>query len=329
MEYFKLNPIPFELCIDLTQACTARCVHCYVPGFNRIFLPKELAVKAMREFKSMGGLKVKFTGGECMLHPDFVELLNEAAANDLVISVVSNLSVCGDKEITAIRDCNVAVVQCSLYGADAETHESVTCRPTFSATLCAIKKLRGKDIPVRIHCPVMKQNIEGIDDVLELGRQMGIRVSLDASIMSRADHDNTNRKCELSDRQLYEYLKKYEDVVLINDKCDSIDPESQVCGIGTSKICLAATGEYYPCNGCYDYILGNCHSTLEEVWSGDQICRIRAIRWKDMKECSRCENLPYCSVCPSRNFNATKSFTKPDQAICRLASFRHLITKEN
>ena len=329
MEYFKLNPIPFELCIDLTQACTARCVHCYVPGFNRIFLPKELAVKAMREFKSMGGLKVKFTGGECMLHPDFVELLNEAAANDLVISVVSNLSVCGDKEITAIRDCNVAVVQCSLYGADAKTHEAVTRRPTFSATINAIKELRKKDIPVRIHCPVMKQNIEGIDEVLELGRRMGIRVSLDASIMSRADHVNTNRICELTDGQLYEYLKKYEDVVLINDKCDSIDPESQVCGIGTSKICLAATGEYYPCNGCYDYILGNCHSTLEEVWSGDQICRIRAIRWKDMKECSRCENLPYCSVCPSRNFNATKSFTKPDQTICRLASFRHLITKEN
>ena len=330
MEYFKLHPTPFELCIDLTQACTARCVHCYVPGFDRIFLPKEFAIKAMREFKNMGGLKVKFTGGECMLHPDFIELLNEAAANDLVISVLSNLSVCGNEEIMAMLQCNVAVVQCSLYGADAKTHEAVTRRPTFSATINAIKELRKKDIPVRIHCPVMKQNIEGIDEVLELGRRMGIRVSLDASIMSRADHVNTNRICELTDGQLYEYLKKYEDIVSVDDKCGFyLDSEGSVCEIGTSKICLAATGVYYPCNGCYDYVLGDCHSTLAVVWNGEPIRRIRTIKWNDMKNCLQCVNLPYCSVCPSRNFNATKNFAKPDPTVCRMANFRRLITKED
>ena len=330
MEYFLAHPTPFELCIDLTQACTARCVHCYVPGFEQIFLPKEYAIKAMREFKNMGGLKVKFTGGECMLHPDFVELLNEAAANDLVISVLSNLSVCGAEEIMAMLHCNVAVVQCSLYGANARTHEAVTCRPTFSATLEAIKRLREKNIPVRIHCPVMKQNFEGIDDVLELGRQMGIRVSLDASIMSRADHVTANQTYELTDGRLYEYLKRYEEIVSIADSCDGCaELESPVCGIGTSKICLAATGVYYPCNGCYDCVLGDCRSTLADVWNAEPIRSIRAIRWKDMKKCSQCENLPYCSVCPSRNFNATKSFTKPDPTICRMAKFRRLIAKED
>ena len=328
MKYFMFHPTPFELCIDLTKACTARCVHCYVPEFENVSLPLEMVKKVLQEFKRMGGLKVKFTGGECMLHKDFVEILEEARMTDLVISVLSNLSVCGDKEIDAIKRCDVAVVQCSLYGADAKTHEAVTRRPTFNATAQAIDKLIAADVPVQIHCPVMKQNYNGIDEVLRFGKSRGIKVSLAASIMSRADHDVNNQECELSDSQLREFIKKYEGVA-IDRGCDEccIDMNSPVCEIGTSKLCLSASGEYYPCNGCYDYKLGNCQSTLEEVWDGEPIRRLRAMRWKDMQECIKCKDVGYCSVCPSRNFNATKDFLKPDPAICRMARIRHSIAR--
>lgn len=330
MQYFMSHPTPFELCIDLTRNCTARCVHCYVPGFEHVSLPPEMAKKAMREFRAMGGLKVKFTGGECMLHKDFVEILEEARMNDLVISVLSNLSVCGKNEIEAMKRCNVALVQCSLYGADAVTHEAVTRRPTFDATISAIYRLREAGIPVRIHCPVMKQNISGIDKVLEFGEKLGIRVSLDASIMSRADHDSTNQQCELGDSQLLEYLRRYENVISYGD-CEypCVKTEDSVCEIGTSKICLSASGEYYPCNGCYDYKLGNCQSTLMEVWNDEPVRRIRSLKWKDMQTCVNCKDLNYCYVCPSRNFNATGDFTKPDPALCRLAKTRHSVAMEN
>lgn len=330
MQYFMSHPTPFELCIDLTRDCTARCVHCYVPGFEHVSLPTEMVEKAMREFRAMGGLKVKLTGGECMLHKDFVKILEEARMNDFVISVLSNLSVCGDKEIEAMKRCDVALVQCSLYGADAVTHETVTRRPTFDATISAIYKLREAGIPVRIHCPVMKQNVIGIKKVLEFGEKLGIRVSLDASIMSRADHDSTNQQCELDDLQLLEYLRRYENIMSCRD-CEEpcVKTEDSVCEIGTSKICLSASGEYYPCNGCYDYKLGNCQSTLMEVWNDEPIRRIRALKWSDMRSCKNCKDINFCSVCPSRNFNATGDFTNPDPALCRLAKARHSMARED
>lgn len=330
MKYFMSHPTPFELCIDLTKACTARCVHCYVPEFENVSLPLEMVKKVLQEFKRMGGLKVKFTGGECMLHKDFVEILEEARMTDLVISVLSNLSVCGDKEIDAIKRCDVAVVQCSLYGADAKTHEAVTRRPTFNATARAMDRLIAAGVPVQIHCPVMKQNYNEIDEVRRFGKSRGIKVSLAASIMSRADHDVNNQECELSDLQLREYIKTYEGDS-VDGGCDEccIDMNSPVCEIGTSKLCLSASGEYYPCNGCYDYKLGNCQSSLEEVWNGEPVRRLRAIKWKDMQECTRCKDIAHCVACPSRNFNSTMDFTKPDPAICRIARIRHLLAKED
>ena len=328
MDYLMDNPMPFELCIDLTLKCTARCVHCYVPGFMDVSLPTETVKRVMREFRAMGGLKVKFTGGECMLHKDFVEILEEARADDLVISVLSNLTACGRAEIEAMKECDVAVVQCSLYGADAVTHESVTLRKTFDRTMSAIKGLKDAGIPVRIHCPVMKQNVKGFNKVVALGDRLGIRVSLDASIMSRGDHDSTNQNFCLTDAQLQEFLKKTDEAICSVECDDIIDVESSVCGIGTSKICLAASGEYYPCNGCFGYQLGDCGASLEKVWNDEPIRRLRAIRWKDMKTCTICPNRCYCNVCPARNFNATKNFYKPDPAICRIAKVRRFLAKE-
>ena len=328
MQYFMVHPTPYELCIDLTRDCTARCVHCYVPGFEHVSLPTEMAKKAMREFRTMGGLKVTLTGGECMLHKGFMEILEEARMDDLVISVLSNLSVCRENEIEAMKRCNVATVQCSLYGADAVTHEAVTRRPTFNATISAIYRLREAGIPVRIHCPVMKQNISGIYKVLEFGEKLGIRVSLDASIMSRANHDSTNQRCELDGSQLLEYLRRYENIISCKD-CEEpcTKTEDSVCEIGTSKICLSASGEYYPCNGCYDYKLGDCRSTLMKVWNDEPIRRVRSLKWNDMRSCINCKDINYCSVCPSRNFNATGDLTNPDPALCRLARARHSIAR--
>ena len=49
-EYFASHPTPFELCIDLTQACTERCVHCYVPEHGARYLQKENVFRVLNEF---------------------------------------------------------------------------------------------------------------------------------------------------------------------------------------------------------------------------------------------------------------------------------------
>ena len=38
-EYFLEHPTIFSLQVNITQACTERCIHCYVPDHDPIFLP--------------------------------------------------------------------------------------------------------------------------------------------------------------------------------------------------------------------------------------------------------------------------------------------------
>ena len=38
-DYMRKNPIAFNLQIDITEACTERCIHCYMPEYRNIQLP--------------------------------------------------------------------------------------------------------------------------------------------------------------------------------------------------------------------------------------------------------------------------------------------------
>jgi len=328
MEYCIDNPTPFELCIDLTRACTERCVHCYVPGFQNVFLPCETIEKVFAEFAVMGGLKVKLTGGECMLHPDFERILFLANTYDLVISVLSNLTCCDEAKARAMKAAGVAVVQVSLYGMTAETHESVTrVKGSLEKTMRGIDCLRSAGVPVQIHCPVLRQNVSGIGAVARFGRKMGMKTTFDAVMMSRADHGRSD-DCGLSDGELKRFIQSHEDLSNAPVSCPDVDADARVCEVGTAKICLSAEGKYYPCNGCYGYELGDCRrQTLAEVWNDEPIQRLRELRMRDLVACSACKNREFCAPCPARNFNANGNVSLPDQAMCRAAACRREIVE--
>ena len=328
LRYFIAHPTPFELCVDLTRACTERCVHCYVPGFQNVFLPYEVVVKVLSEFAVMGGLKVKLTGGECMLHPDFERIVAAARTYDMVISVLSNLTCCDSAKAQAMKDSGVAVVQVSLYGMTPETHEAVTrVKGSLVKTLSGIEILQKTGVPVQINCPVLKENVAGIDAVLHYGRERGMKTTFDAVMMSRADH-GSNESCGLSDAELRRFIEANEELPDKLPICPDSGEHEHVCEIGTSKICLSAEGNYYPCNGCYGLVLGDCRrQTLPEVWNDEPIKRLRALKMRDLSACRACPDRMFCSPCPARNFNANGDLVRPDLAMCKAAACRRNIVE--
>ena len=141
--YFAEHPVVFDLQMDITQACTERCIHCYIPEYNPVFLPLAQIKKVIDEFAAQGGIGLSLSGGECMLHPDFDEIVRYARTKDLVVGVFPNLTLCTDEKIKVLQNAE-ATVQVSLYSMNPETHDAITKRPgSFVATKAAIENLRS------------------------------------------------------------------------------------------------------------------------------------------------------------------------------------------
>jgi len=329
--FFEKHKLPTELHIDLTNGCTERCIHCYIPDYTPNFLPLATVKKVLNEFRDAGGLTIHFSGGECMMHPDFAEILRYAKSLHLNMLILSNLTLCDESKVALLKEIDPQFVNVSLYSMDPAIHDSITTlKGSWQKTMDAILALRKAGVPVRLAAPIMKNNQYSFDELKKFANQIQGHLVPDCDIFGQTDHDCSNQCCSLSPAELEDALTRYKDLFyLAPGRPEDYLPEHKVCDIGKSRIDINSEGDYYPCDGCHGIVLGNAAThTFSEVWYGEKLNALRALCNKDFAECVKCENRPWCKVCPTRNFNETGNIFKHTPERCIAAAIKRKIYGE-
>jgi sulfatase maturation enzyme AslB (radical SAM superfamily) len=157
-DFYVRHGLPSELHMDLTDGCNEKCVHCYLPKGGTHYLNKDIAFKVLKEFREAQGLTVLVSGGECMLHRDFAEILRYAKSLDLNVIVLSNLTLCDDRMVALLKEIDPQFVNVSLYAVTESVHDSITQIPgSCKKTKAAIDALQAAGVHVRIATPFMRE----------------------------------------------------------------------------------------------------------------------------------------------------------------------------
>lgn len=325
-EYFHDHPTPGYLHIDLTSACTERCVHCYIPDYKNRFLSFEMVCRILEEYRGMNGLRVTFSGGEPMLHPQFREILHHARKCDLMIYILSNLTLLDEETAKTLAEVDIHYLQTSVYSMIPAVHETITQRPgSFAETMRGIGLMRRYNIPLKINTPVMMENFESWWTVKDFCADQNYKFMSNASLTGRTNHDNSNLDHALTSDRMACYLRNCQDCDPW-DKSVRKDAEDPVCNILEQKINVDSQGNYYPCDGCHGLILGNCNEmTMEQVWNGAKANELRSVKQKDYPECLNCADREFCKICPTNNFNETGDIFKHIPQRCALAKIKRAV----
>lgn len=330
--FYERHALPNSLHIDLTNACTERCVHCYIADYRPRFLPLEVGQRVLREFREAGGLTVMFSGGECMLHPQFKDFILYAKSLNLNFIVMSNLTRCDADMVAFLAEVQPQFVNVSLYSMTAAEHDSITTIPgSWRKTMDAILALEKAGVPVRLASPIMKANRHALPGLREFAKAHRMHLIPDCDIFGQVDHDCSNQSCALSLDETEcvwcEHPDLFYKVPASPERCA---PEAKVCDIGKSSMNLNAEGLFYPCDGCHGIVLGNAYEqSFAEVWNGEKLQALRTLRNQDFGECAQCENRPWCKVCPTRNFNETADMFCHTPARCQAAQIRRKLFSNN
>lgn len=330
--FYERHALPYSLHIDLTNACTERCIHCYIADYRPRFLPLELGQRVLREFREAGGMTVMFSGGECMLHPQFRDFIRYAKSLNLNFIVMSNLTRCDAEMVEFLAEVQPQFVNVSLYSMKAEEHDKITTIPgSWQKTMRAILELEAAGVPVRLASPIMQANRHALPELLVFAIAHHMHLIPDCDIFGQVDHDCTNQSCALSPEETEcvwcEHRDLFYKAPISPERCA---PEAKVCDIGKSSMNLNAEGIYYPCDGCHGIVLGNAQEqSFAEVWQGEKLQALRALRNLDFGECAHCENRPWCKVCPTRNFNETADMFCHTSARCQAAQIRRKLFSNN
>ena len=164
----------------LTEGCNLACRHCWMgprfdaTGSNYPVLPVELFETAIREARPLGLSGVKLTGGEPLLHPEIMQLLEIIRREGLKLTLETNGLLCTPAIAAAVARIANPFVSVSIDGADAETHEWVRGVPgSFEAAKQAVRHFVEAGIRPQVIFSLMRRNVGQIDAMVRLAEELG------------------------------------------------------------------------------------------------------------------------------------------------------------
>lgn len=174
---FPLEQIYFYL----TEGCNLSCRHCWISpklettGAQSATLSVSTFAKVIEEAKPLGLKSVKLTGGEPLLNPSFLDILNVVSREGLGLVVETNATLCMPEHAAAIKSaCEKPFVSVSLDGADAKTHEHIRgLKGSYESALRGIANLINEGIKPQIIFTVMRSNEHQVDSMARLAENLG------------------------------------------------------------------------------------------------------------------------------------------------------------
>lgn len=289
-------------CLELTYRCNERCIHCYIddPPCAGEELGFEAYKKILEELKEMGCMSVLLTGGEPLLHPDFLKIARYAKELRLMTDIYTNGLALRQELLKQLLLLKPNSISFSFYGGRAEIHDQITGVPgSFERSLEAMKACRKAGIDTYIKTVVMRQNAEDYEELLKLGKKMDVKVLSSLSIIP-THKGRSVASLRLPDAEAYRRILRleYKYGNLVWQK-EAVNRPDLICASGRSTLSVDPFGNVHPCNGS-SLVLGNCRETpLAFIWEHSPLLReIRSLRYKDVSEaCGSCPDRNWCSIC--------------------------------
>jgi radical SAM protein with 4Fe4S-binding SPASM domain len=269
--------------------------------------------KVIREFADMGGSGVRFTGGEPLCHPDWLEFMVSARTLGFsLVALQTNGMLFTDRQIETLRemDFDGFLLQISLDGATGASHDLVRGSGAFERVLERITFLAAKGLGPRIvlYFTEMRHNLGEIPAVLELAGQVGVGGVVTGTLVACGRGGAGSAVSAPSPEQYLDLLRRYDTDPhfreLYNKFGKVASLEWRKAGIDRSECCtfienpyLTANGRLYPCVLCHtdDYSVSSVfRKGLAAAFAEG------APRWKELLAISRsrAEILGQCRDCP-------------------------------
>jgi SynChlorMet cassette radical SAM/SPASM protein ScmF len=176
----KKIPSLIQLYFYLTEGCNLACRHCWLApkfdadGSKYSALPAELFETAIREAKPLGLSSVKLTGGEPLLHPEIIKLLEIVRREEMSLIIETNGLLCTPEIAGEIAKSFRRFVSVSIDGIDADTHEWVRgISGSFKRARQAVINLASANTPPQVIMSVMSHNADQVGAVVRMAEELG------------------------------------------------------------------------------------------------------------------------------------------------------------
>jgi len=310
--------IPTIAEIELSDQCNLKCVHCYnTTGKGKRPLKTKEIKHIIDELHTIGTVLLIFSGGEAFLRKDFAELIEYAYKKDFLISILTNGTLIGNREIKMLKKFRIVSIQVSIYSHIPAIHDSITnSKGSFAKSMEIVKQLINNKINVVIATPLMKINFPEYEGIRKMAKSIGVRHRYSWRIWERNNGSTDVHALRLSKEEIHRYLSEDLSRNIYSPRAK----EELICGAGINTCTISSQGDLFPCTILNKKIGNLLRQRLDVLWNASvYLNKLRKLRIRNLKKCAKCPSLAYCRVCLGLNWRATRSLLRPAKISCDYA----------
>lgn len=318
------HPQEHGIYVYLTNRCNQRCRHCYMYAGENASNELSISeiVNLLKNFSTIGGRVVTFTGGEVTVRPDFLTIIEAAKELDLTVCVLTN-GVLWSQQFIQKAAKYIDEVQVSIDGFDGESYRAVRGSNAFGDVLVSVNRLVEAGIRVTVAVtPLLdtllgneKRYVDFAKDLLVRYKGKEFFVKFNTELMDGRDITPTEEENDLY-RAAIKSIKNQcspfseEEGFAIDHRNNTIFNN---CGYG--GLTIAANGDVYFCNltaKCAKQ--GNIRiDSFEDIWKKSQ--KARALSdVNQLMPCKECALKYICGGgCRVKNFTSLSGTTIVDE----------------
>jgi len=307
---------PLSASLELTYRCNWRCVFCYNPRrHDRRALSAAEWSAVLDDLRTLGTLYVALTGGEPLVHPEFLALAHAVRERAFALRILTNGALVTEAlagEIAALRPM---AVELSLHGATAQTHDRATATPgSFDAMLRGLDRLLGRNVGVVLKTPLTHLNEGEMAGMRRIADERGVPWRIDPVLTPRDDGDTG----PLAYRASAEATERvFRELAAAGQLPQEERTEGGTnCGLGRTTVAVDPEGNVFPCLQWRRAPLGNVRETpLREMWasSGERLLAASVARAANDRLVEKGGALARFPFCPALALQRTGDPLRPDE----------------
>ncbi len=347
---FPKLDFPHDIYLHVTNKCNLKCPYCYNKGDREMKLKLErkgelASPLSTEEYKNLivriidyGVRRIVFTGGEPLMRPDIMELIEFARSKSetVYLEMLTNAIKIDDR--VAEKMCrHMDTVTISLDGHEQHIHEFYRGKGTFDPTVRGIKRLIAKRKQLNQQKPFVcivptltNKNIVKLKEIFEFALEELGADGLAPIIFQAGDHQelNTTQIPELgvyleAMNRTNEYLSQRAAKFALpaETKPHPIHPRNH-CGVGHGEISVDPSGFVYPCQSLHfsEFICGNVRQKdIKEIFNESPIMKkLRSVTVDRVAVCSHCDLRYLCNGgCRATAYNVYRHLDAHNEIYCK------------
>jgi len=349
-----LQPRLHVLAWEITRSCNLYCAHCRASAEHGPFeneLSTEECYRLIDEILEVGKPIIILSGGEPLAREDVLDIAIYAVNKGFRVAMGSNGTLVTEEMAARMKDVPISRLAISLDFPVPELQDSFRGKKgAFDEAMAGLLNARRAGIEVQINSTVTKLNVDYLDSILSLAKEVGASAfhpfllvptgrgkNLESVQLSPQEYEDTlnwiyDQQVKLGDAMFFKptdaphYLRVMKQRQKQGQASGKpAEPKPAPSGGGhpmhaISRGCLAGTGFCFishrgSVQGCgyLDIVAGNVRKqSFGQIWNHSPLFRSLRDLSNIKGKCGLCEYKRICGGCRARAYEATGDYLEAE-----------------